>query len=152
MGTKAVTKKESTYPWLKPYRWKKGQSGNPAGRTPGHGFSLRTVLKQSLEKHGFKAGIQKMKDRGVDINDGTHGDLINCLLLYKATVMEDLDAIKEIYKQTERPLAREVDPDDPDKESNQINVTMNIVKVNSTTNIQNNINTKGKTKKVRLSK
>lgn len=50
-------------PWLQAYQYKKGQSGNPAGRTPGK--SLREYAKEMLgsmteeERQAFLEGIDK---------------------------------------------------------------------------------------------
>lgn len=145
--TTAIVKK-SKYDHLIPYQWKKGESGNPQGRTPGHRYSVRAVLEHALQRGGLKLGLQKMRDKGIDIKDGTHADLIACVLLYKAEVQHDLDAIKEIFKQTERPLAKEFDPEDPNPDVPQIIITRNVVHVQQ--NIQNIQINNGKTKRIKL--
>jgi len=155
MATKEIVKKNVKgvpVPHLQPFQFKPGQSGNPAGIRKGSKWSVRRCLLSALKGKGFNAALELMKQKGIDMYDGTHGELIVACLLWKAE-HGDLDAIKEIFKQTEKPLAREFDPEDPNPEGNSINVTMNIVKVLSkTTNIQNNINKiiNAKSKKIKL--
>jgi len=115
------------YDHLIPYQWKKGESGNPKGRTPGHRYSVRTVLEHALSRGGLKLGLQKMKEKGIDVKDGTHADLIAVILLYKAEVLHDLDAIKTIIKETDAPLAKEFDPEDPNPDVPSIHVTRTVV-------------------------
>jgi len=138
--------KNPKYDHLIPYHWKKGESGNPKGRTPGHRYSVRAVLEHALQRGGLKLGLQKMKEKGIEIKDGTHADLIAVILLYKAEVQHDLDAIKEIFKQTERPLSKEFDPEDLNPDVPSIHVTRTVVYAQ---NVQIN---NGKTKKIKLSK
>lgn len=140
MTTKALVKVKKTLPWLAPYQFKKGESGNPNGREKGHKYSLRAVVRAALKTKGYRFAIKRMRDLGIDIKDGTHGDLIAAMLLYKAEG-GDMDAIKEVIRLTERPFfpgLGEGGEDDPFNE-NAINVTINIVK---NANIQNNF--KGK--------
>ena len=140
MTTKALTTKKRTAPWLQAYHFKKGESGNPAGREKGHKYSLRAVLKGALNTKGFKFAIKRMADLGVDITDGTHGDLIAAILLYKAEG-GDMEAIKEIIRLTEKPFAPSIpgmgDGFGEELPDNSIKVTVNVVK---TTNVQNNYN------------
>ncbi len=147
---KALQKVEVTEPkkngrtchWLKPYQFKKGESGNPKGPGKGMKISLRAILRNSLERKGYKPAIKVMEGRGVDINDGTHADLIAAVLLWKAE-HGDMDAIKEVIKCTERPLHAlsglfpDDDPENPEDRS--INVTVKVVQ-SITNNVQNNIN------------
>lgn len=144
MTTKAVVKK-TKYDHLKPFQWGKGESGNPKGRTPGHRYSIRAVLELGLAKGGLKLGLQKMKDRGIDLEDGTHAELLAVILLYKAEVEWDSDAIKMILKETERPLAKEFDPEDPNPELPQIIITRSVVHMQQNVQINN-----GKTKRIKL--
>ena len=44
---KAARQHKRQYPWLKPYQWKKGQSGNPKGGKPGK--SMKTFVREYLE-------------------------------------------------------------------------------------------------------
>jgi len=138
-----ITKK-SKYDHLIPYQWQKGESGNPKGRTPGHRYSVRTVLELGLAKGGLKLGLQKMKERGIDLEDGTHAELLAVILLYKAEVEWDLESIKMILKETERPLAKEFDPEDPNPDVPTINITRTVVHAQ---NVQIN---NGKTKRIKL--
>lgn len=147
MGTALI--KKNTYHWLKPTQFQPGQSGNPEGKEKGCQNSLRTVLKHALQRGGYKSAIEAMRQRGVDMHDGTHADLIAAMMLWQAE-HGNLEAAKEIFKQTEQPLQRDPgEPTEPDPEGNGFNVTINIVK---TTNIQNNNIKIGKTKKIQLSK
>ncbi len=50
---------------LKPYWWKKGQSGNPAGRPPGSGKLLKK-LEDELSQDGGNIA-QRLVDRFLDI-------------------------------------------------------------------------------------
>ncbi len=146
--TTAVVKKSTRYDHLKPFQWQKGESGNSKGRTPGHRYSVRTVLEQALQRGGLKLGLQKMRERGINIDNGTHADLIAVILLYKAEILEDLDAIKEINKYTSQPMAKEIDPEDPNTDPPQIIITRNVVHVQQ--NIQNIQINNGKTKRIKL--
>lgn len=141
--TTAIVKK-SRYDHLKAFQWQKGVSGNPKGRTPGHRYSVRTVLELGLARGGLKLGLQKMKDRGIDLEDGTHAELLAVILLYKAEVEWDSNAIAMILKETERPLAKEFDPDDPNDGPPTINITRTVVHAQ---NVQIN---NGKTKRIKL--
>lgn len=139
MASRALVKVKKTLPWLAVHQFKKGQSGNPNGREKGHKYSLRAVMRAALKSKGYKFAIQRMINLGIDIKDGTHGDLIAAILLYKAEG-GDMDAIKEVIRLTERPLTMSLgDGEGEDPLENAINVTINVVK---TTNIQNNF--KGK--------
>ena len=42
-----LLKEEKQYSWLKPYQWKKGQSGNPLGKRPRK--KMRTWLAEYFE-------------------------------------------------------------------------------------------------------
>ena len=44
---KSAEQHKKQYEWLNPYKWKPGQSGNPAGKKPGK--SLKTFVKEYLE-------------------------------------------------------------------------------------------------------
>lgn len=47
MEEKPEKQQKKQYEWLKPYQFKPGQSGNPAGRKPGK--SLKTWLREYFE-------------------------------------------------------------------------------------------------------
>ena len=113
-------------PWLDQYKWKPGESGNPKGKAVGTKNSPRVALRNALGQGGYPLAIATMKKRGINIADGSHSDLLAAVLLYKATVHEDLPTAQEIFKQIEKPLHRETDPDDPDLPSN-INLTLTLV-------------------------
>ena len=138
MANKELTApKKRTAPWLTQYHFKPGESGNPAGREKGHKYSLRAVLRGALNSKGYKFAIKRMKDLGIDMTDGTHGDLIAAILLHKAEG-GDMEAIREIIKLVERPFSPAIPGMGEEGEElpdNSINVTVKIVK---TTNIQNN--------------
>ncbi len=89
-------------------KFKPGESGNPNGRPVGARDGLRAALRKALKRGGYECAIKKMKDRGVDLEDPSHADLMAEILVWKATEEENLDAIKEIFKQTEKPLPRDI--------------------------------------------
>lgn len=68
-------------PWLEPYKWRPGQSGNPGGRPPESG-SLTRALRQVGVKHAStRVELAKLaKELGMDPDEARNIDVIAGLI------------------------------------------------------------------------
>jgi len=85
---------------LMPYRWKRGQSGNPAGNKRGHTLKtrLKNLLKQDYEMKCPFSEQMEIKELG---------EWIAMKLVGKA-LKEDTKAIEMIFDRTEGPVQKAV--------------------------------------------
>lgn len=59
MTENTASQHKKQYDWLKPYQWKKGQSGNPTGAKKGK--SLKTFVRELLETMPDEEKIEFLK-------------------------------------------------------------------------------------------
>lgn len=85
------------------HEFKPGQSGNPKGKPKGTRDGVRACLKRLLEKQAPAAALQTLRDRGYDLDGATYADAIATQLGTQAAE-GNLEAAKEVSKQTEEPL------------------------------------------------
>lgn len=83
--------------------FEKGESGNPKGRPKGARDGLRAQLRRLLKSKAPPEAIAKLKAANVDCGEGTMGAAIMAVLSVKA-LSGDLGAIKEVVKQTTKPV------------------------------------------------
>jgi hypothetical protein len=83
-----------------------GQSGNPDGRPQGAKDGLRVRLARSLQKDSHPKLIERLKEKGVILNDNTHAEVISEVLI-RAAEKGDMVAIKQVFLETELPIPRE---------------------------------------------
>ena len=128
-------------------QWKPGQSGNPAGRPKGAKDGIDAHCRRLLAKDlSFSQIKDKLKAKGIDLEDGTNAEAISVVLVLKA-LTGDLKAI-EMLGRFELDLPDLAD--DPTLPS-QINVTL-VQAVGSTAPVKKSITINGKQYPVQLSK
>lgn len=93
---------------LKPYHFKPGYDPRRTGKPKGTPDGVRAQLLRGLQKKGLKAAIEDLRAQGVEIDKATVAEVVVMQLLRKAQ-MGDLEATKEIFKQTEKSLAQIVE-------------------------------------------
>ena len=75
-------------------QWKPGQSGNPAGRPKGSKDGIDAHCRRLLAKDlSFPQIKDKLKAKGIDLEDGTNAEAISVVLVLKA-LTGDLKAIE----------------------------------------------------------
>lgn len=116
---------------LRPFLFQPGVVQNAKGRGKGSKDGVRVILRRALNSGAFPEALEGLRQRGINLKDGSHNEALVAILLHMATVGHntpgDLAAIQTIIKETERPLAREVDPEDPDPDTD-IKVTVKIIR------------------------
>ena len=128
-------------------QWQPGQSGNPAGRPKGSKDGIDAHCRRLLAKDlSFPQIKDKLKAKGIDLEDGTNAEAISVVLVLKA-LTGDLKAIEMLVK---------FDLDLPDGADDptlppQINVTL-VQAVGSTAPVRKSITINGKQYPVKLSK
>ena len=126
--------------------WKDGQSGNPAGRPKGSKDGIDAHCRRLLAKDlSFSQFKDKLKAKGIDLEDGTNAEAISVVLVLKA-LTGDLKAIEMLGK-FELDLT---DPADDPTLPSQINVTL-VQAVGSTAPVKKSITINGKQYPVKLS-
>ena len=126
--------------------WKEGQSGNPAGRPKGSRDGIAAHCRRLLAKDLSLLQIKdKLKAKGIDLEDGTNAEAISVVLVLKA-LTGDLKAIEMLGK-FELDLT---DPADDPTLPSQINVTL-VQAVGSTAPVKKSITINGKQYPVKLS-
>ena len=99
--------------------WKDGQSGNPAGRPKGSKDGIDAHCRRLLAKDlSFPQIKDKLKAKGIDLEDGTNAEAISVVLVLKA-LTGDLKAIEMLGK-FELDLT---DPADDPSQPPMINIT-----------------------------
>ena len=79
-------------------QWKPGQSGNPAGRPKGSRDGIDAHCRRLLAKDlSFSQFKDKLKAKGIDLEDGTNAEAISVVLVLKA-LTGDLKAIEMLGK------------------------------------------------------
>ena len=128
-------------------QWKPGQSGNPAGRPKGSRDGIDAHCRRLLAKDlSFSQFKDKLKAKGIDLEDGTNAEAISVVLVLKA-LTGDLKAIEMLGKfELDLPNGA----DDPTLPS-QINVTL-VQAVGSTAPVRKSITINGKEYPVQLAK
>ena len=127
-------------------QWQPGQSGNPAGRPKGSKDGIDAHCRRLLAKDLSLLQIKdKLKAKGIDLEDGTNAEAISVVLVLKA-LTGDLKAIEMLCK-FELALT---DPADAPTLPSQINVTL-VQAVGSTAPVKKSITINGKQYPVQLS-
>lgn len=128
-------------------QWQPGQSGNPAGRPKGSKDGIDAHCRRLLTKDlSFSQIKDKLKAKGIDLEDGTNAEAISVVLVLKA-LTGDLKAIEMLGKfELDLPNGA----DDPTLPS-QINVTL-VQAVGSTAPVRKSITINGKEYPVQLAK
>ncbi len=123
MAKKAKTNTEENTPdeqpkWTAPKNWKppwkKGKSGNPNGRPKGAKDGLDAHLRRQLTKNAPEDRVYQLEQLlGHNLESGTFADVIagNHILM---ALYGDLDAMKELYKRTVKPLPQAIEHSGPD--------------------------------------
>jgi hypothetical protein len=128
-------------------QWKPGQSGNPAGRPKGSKDGIDAHCRRLLTKDlSFSQIKDKLKEKDIDLEDGTNAEAISVILVLKA-LTGDLKAIEMLGKFE---LDLSDGADDPTLPP-QINVTL-VQAVGSTAPVRKSITINGKQYPVKLSK
>ena len=128
-------------------QWQPGQSGNPAGRPKGSKDGIDAHCRRLLTKDlSFSKIKDKLKAKGIDLEDETNAEAISVVLVLKA-LTGDLKAIEMLGK-FELDLT---DPADDPTLPSQINVTL-VQAVGSTAPVKKSITINGKQYPVQLSK
>ena len=128
-------------------QWQPGESGNPAGRPKGSKDGIDAHCRRLLTKDLSLLQIKdKLKAKGIDLEDGTNAEAISVVLVLKA-LTGDLKAIEMLGK-FELDLT---DPADDPTLPSQINVTL-VQAVGSTAPVRKSITINGKQYPVQLSK
>ena len=79
-------------------QWQPGQSGNPAGRPKGSRDGIDAHCRRLLAKDLSLLQIKdKLKAKGIDLEDGTNAEAISVVLVLKA-LTGDLKAIEMLVK------------------------------------------------------
>ena len=79
-------------------QWKPGQSGNPAGRPKGSRDGIDAHCRRLLAKDlSFSQFKDKLKAKGIDLEDETNAEAISVVLVLKA-LTGDLKAIEMLCK------------------------------------------------------
>ena len=127
-------------------QWQPGESGNPAGRPKGAKDGIDAHCRRLLAKDlSFSQFKDKLKAKGIDLEDGTNAEAISVVLVLKA-LTGDLKAIEMLGK-FELDLT---DPADDPTLPSQINVTL-VQAVGSTAPVKKSITINGKQYPVKLS-
>ena len=127
-------------------QWQPGESGNPAGRPKGSKDGIDAHCRRLLTKDlSFSQFKDKLKAKGIDLEDQTNADAISVVLVLKA-LTGDLKAIEMLGK-FELDLT---DPADDPTLPSQINVTL-VQAVGSTAPVKKSITINGKQYPVKLS-
>ena len=127
-------------------QWEPGKSGNPAGRPKGSKDGIDAHCRRLLAKDLSLLQIKdKLKAKGIDLEDGTNAEAISVVLVLKA-LTGDLKAIEMLGK-FELDLT---DPADDPTLPSQINVTL-VQAVGSTAPVKKSITINGKQYPVKLS-
>ena len=95
---------------LQRYEYKKGQSGNPAGKPKGVLNGPRACIRALLRQMAPDEAVEAFKTYGYDINSPSNADILAIVLLEKA-INGDIAAIKEVYAQVESPLKQTIEHD-----------------------------------------
>ena len=95
---------------LQRYEYKKGQSGNPAGKPKGVLNGPRACIRALLRQMAPDEAVEAFKTYGYDINAPSNADILAIVLLEKA-INGDIAAIKEVYAQVESPLKQTIEHD-----------------------------------------
>ena len=88
---------------LEANQFQPGESGNPAGRPKGSKDGLRACLRRELDKAPSQDIMATLQKRGIGLDDPTCAGAIAAILVEQATE-GDLNAIREIFRQSEPPL------------------------------------------------
>ena len=100
-------------------QWEPGKSGNPAGRPKGAKDGIAAHCRRLLTKDlSFSQIKDKLKAKGLDLEDGTNAEAISVVLVLKA-LTGDLKAIEMLGK-FELDLT---DPADDPSQPPMINIT-----------------------------
>ena len=127
-------------------QWEPGKSGNPAGRPKGSKDGIDAHCRRLLAKDlSFSQFKDKLKAKGIDLEDGTNAEAISVVLVLKA-LTGDLKAI-EMLGRFDLDLT---DPADDPTLPSQINVTL-VQAVGSTAPVKKSITINGKQYPVKLS-
>ena len=128
-------------------QWEPGKSGNPAGRPKGSKDGIDAHCRRLLAKDlSFSQIKDKLKAKGIDLEDETNAEAISVVLVLKA-LTGDLKAIEMVEKYG---LDLPDGADDPTLPP-QINVTL-VRAVGSTAPVRKSITINGKQYPVQLSK
>ena len=95
---------------LQRYEYKKGQSGNPAGKPKGTYSGPLACIRSLLRQMAPDKAVAAFKTYGYDINSPSNADILAIVLLEKA-INGDIAAIKEVYAQVESPLKQTIEHD-----------------------------------------
>ena len=114
-------------------RFKVGHTLRPTNRRGC--ATLRSQLMAALRKGGPDAARIFLENNNIDTGGGTNSELIVAQMMFNSTRTTNLNNrdtlawIQETFKQAERPLTPEVDPEDPDPDGGGtiINLTVNAV-------------------------
>lgn len=97
-------------PWgrLKPYQYKKGETGNPAGKKKGTQMTLRGALRNQIRKKLPKPVLDDLRARGICFENGTWG---LCVIerLAQLAIEGNLTATQVMFDHTELPLKQTLD-------------------------------------------
>jgi len=84
-------------------QWKPGIVTNPKGRPKGAKHGIRAHLRLLLKTNAPDKALAKLKAAHIDCGEGTMAEALAAVLAIKA-LAGDANAIREVMKQTEKPI------------------------------------------------
>ena len=99
--------------------WQPGESGNPAGRPKGIKEGIRAQLNRLMEKQAPVEILKALKDKRLELDEGTYAEAITHMLsiaALKGKPADRLAATRVILEQTEDPRVKRIAPVEMDGE------------------------------------